>query len=263
MSDFGVKLSLPGNDIETADDTQLLFNSEWPNIKIFKNIHVQGTFSTTPQNIIIYNHGLGFVPAVIPYNLGLTGQRTDVAEIIATNINTDNQNIYFAFQGSGSTLTLDIRLSILYLDIEQAFTAPVVQTGPSAAAKPDPNFGFKISKNNKDIGSTDMRDFILHSSARSPMVHAVVPGVIPGQPPGSGNFSYTHDLPYNPMFFAYVNQPAIGLGTGAYFLQNGFFDVQTTGSTITLVNNLNGAPVSIVILKDPFQITDNVINVSL
>lgn len=252
--DFGIKLSLPGSEVETAADTQLLFNSSWPSLKIFKNIEVTQTIPALPTtNTLLYNHGLNFVPAVIPYG-GAGGSTSSggVAEISRQNVGADTNNLYLLKGGNSQPINLDIRLSILYLDITVPFTAPVIDTGPSAAARPSPDFGFKISKDGKDVSSTDLRDFILHTSARSPMVHAVVPGTIDT----SGTFTYTHDLPYNPIFFAFIQQ------TGLYVLLNGFSGLTTVGQTIT-IKGVAGTPCSIVILKDPFQITDNIINISL
>lgn len=254
--DFGIKVSLPGNDVNTADDTQLLFSSSWPSIKIFKNIQVVQTIPPTPTGTTkLYSHGLGFVPAVIPYG-GIGGSNTtgNAAEISRQNIITDSSNIYLQ-PGNSVTINLNIRLSILYLDITTPFTAPITQVGPSNAVKPDANFGIKISKDGKDVKSHDLRDFILHSSARSPMVHAVVPGVIPA----SGRFTYTHDLPYNPIFFAYIQVFGV---PGEYLLLNGFAGLQANGQTITIVGPV-GSACSVVILKDPFQITDNIIGVSV
>lgn len=250
--DFGIKVTLPGVGVDTASDAQLLFNSSWPSLKIFKNIHVTQIIPanrTMPTQI--YNHGLGFVPAVVPYG-GVGGSNTsnNIAEISRQNIGADPSNLY-VLQGNTQPINLDIRLSILYLDITVPFTAPVINNGPSSAAVPDPDFGFKLSKNNRDVDSHDLRDFIIHTGARSPMIHAVVPGVITG-----GSFSYTHDLPYDPMFFAFTQSQ------GLYVLLNGFSGLTTIGSTIS-ISGLNGTPVSIVILKDPFQITDNIINVSV
>lgn len=256
MSDFGIKASLPGVDVTTASDTQLLFSSSWPSIKIFKNIEVKQTIPAfAPSPVSLYTHNLSFVPAVIPYGgSGGANNSNGIAEISRQNIGADANNLYL-LSSSSLPINLDIRLSILYLDITSAFTAPVINTGPSTVARPDPDYGIKLSKENKDTDSQDMRDFILHSSARSPMVHAVVSGVIPA----SGTFSYTHNLSYNPIFFAFISNSNT---KNLYVLINGFSGLTTTGSTIS-VSDAVGTLVSIVILKDPFQITDNVVNVSL
>lgn len=97
--DFGVKLALPGSDVATAADYQLLFNSSWPNIKIAANPTVQivSEAALSANNFIIYNHNLGFIPPVIPYS----GFPT-TAEIGELNVgeggavvSVDNQNVYF------------------------------------------------------------------------------------------------------------------------------------------------------------------------
>jgi hypothetical protein len=263
-NDFGIKVTLPGADIATASDAQLLFSSSWPNLKIYKNLTFSGvTVDSTGSSANLahlYTHGLGFVPAVIPY-VHPSNSPGDGASINRANIVADKQNIYYLTQGPGP-LSLSVRLSILYLDIETPFTAPVINTGNSGAATPDSNYGLKLSKPNKDVKSSDLRDFILHSSSRSPMVHAVVPGYIPASSTGDSTFSYTHDLPYAPMFFAFVQQAVPVVPTSPYLLVNGYAGLSTSGNTIN-ITGVSTSKVSIIILKDPFTITDNVINVSL
>lgn len=252
--DYGIKISLPGVNIETASDTQLLFSSSWPSIKIFKNVHIQQVIPAHSTGAIkLYSHNLGFVPAVIPYG-GIAGTNTSngVADISRQNTSADTSNVYILVSNNTLPINLDIRISILYLDITTPFKAPTINTGASGISTPDSDLGFKLSKDNKDIKSTDLRDFLIHSSARSPMIHAVVPGTIPA----SGTFSYTHDLPYNPIFFAFFQT------SNTYVLINGYAGLSTSGSTIS-ITAATGSLVSIVILKDPFQITDSLINVSL
>lgn len=267
MGDFGVKVALPGVDTATASDAQLLFSSSWPNIKIFKNLpFLNITIDSTgnANNFAqLYNHGLSFVPAVIPYGKAFFSTSSDTADINRQNILADNQNLYVLTQGAGP-VSFSSRVSILYLDIETPFTAPITNNGDNNVARADTNFGIKLSKVGKDIKSNDMRDFILHSSTRSPMIHAVVPGQIPASQSGFNTFSYTHDLSYNPIFFAFIQEPGIGTlsSTTPYVLLNGYAGLSTVGNTISITGP-SISKVSIIILKDPFNITDNIINVSL
>src|SRR5258708_7118065 len=102
MSDFGIKLTLPGSDVSTASDTQLLFSSSWPSIKVFKNIFIQQTIPAfAPTPVQLYTHGLNFIPAVIPY-AGVNGTNTSngTASINRQNIGADTQNLYLLSSGS-------------------------------------------------------------------------------------------------------------------------------------------------------------------
>jgi hypothetical protein len=154
---------------------------------------------------------------------------------------------------------LDVRFMLFNLNIEQPFTAPVISTGGDNTSPPDKNWGFKLSKTGKDTGSNDMRDFLVHSSARSPMVHAVVPFTIGA----GGSYTYTHDLTYNPIFFVYTSFNSSDKAH-SYSLTSQYMGVTTQGNTITVTNSSSGTlNYSLIILQDPFLIASNIINVSV
>ncbi len=52
------------------------------------------------------------------------------------------------------------------------FTAPILTNPPSIPETID-NYIFAITKAGKDVSSTDLRDFVVHSSARSMQIHSV------------------------------------------------------------------------------------------
>lgn len=265
MGDWGIKLSLPGADVRTAPDSSLIFSSSWPNLKIATNVFIPTASATFVNGVSpVYKHNLGFVPLFVPYgnNPGITGGQGNtgvqqVANISRQNISADNQSIYFIDTG-GATGYPDIGLYVYYVDIEKPYTAPVVNVGSSTTIARSSDWGIKASKPNKNINSTDMRDFTIHSSSRAPMLHAVAPGIT--QASGSNfAFSYTHDLDYTPIFFAYVQVPS---ANNTYALFNGYSGLSTNGNTITLTTSAV-QKCSIVILKDPFSINDNIIEVNV
>lgn len=264
MGDIGIKVSLPGQDVKTAPDSQQLFNSGWPTLPIYKNIFVPAHDTQASSNgyFQVYHHGLGFVPAVLPYGNTGTGGYQASASINRQNIAFDNENIYLIPSKPG-TGTTDMGLMIFNLDIEKPYQAPNVNAALSSSIGRSKDFGIKATKENADITSTDLRDFVIHSSTRSPLIHAVVPGQLPAAPlPANTTFSYSYNLPYNPMFFAYMQDPTLS----AYTLVNGYAGLATQGNTISITGSLvnAGQPrVSIVLLKDPFYIDDNIINLSL
>ncbi len=249
MADQGIKLSLPGVDVKDAADYQLIFNSSWPTVKLFKNLRITqiNDFSTTNK---LYKHGLGYVPAVIPFG-GAGGVNTDdtTAEISRQNIFVDNQYLYIA--GGGSVVrTLTEGLMILDIDIEKPYKAPIIKEGSSSNIGTSKNYGIKLTQEGKSISSNDLRDYIIHSSARTPLLHAVVPGTLSGT-----TFSYSHDLAYSPIFFPFFQNSSTN---GKYVLLNGYTGLSTSGNTIT-IRGVAGNKVSLVILKDPFTIDDNIV----
>jgi len=236
-----IKVSLPGNDVESAD-VNLAFSSDWPNVRIIKSgeLKVLGeTFTTIP-------HTLGLTPAFLTW-----GPSSGYLDMPRQNVFVTNSNFYWSHPGNGSQLD-DLFLMVFDIDIETEYHAPTFNQSTSSSAQSVSDAGIRFTKLTKDITSTDLRDYILHSSARSPLLHAVIPKTIGV----SGNFSYTHDLPYSPIFMVYAEQ---SIATGpAYVLLNNFAGVTTSGQTITVSGITSGNKVSIVILKDPFYIDSNV-----
>ena len=233
----GIKISQPGNDVDSGD-VNLLFNSAWPTLRVItaKELKVLGeTLTTIP-------HNLGFVPMFIgwsPLNGFLNMPRQ--------NISIDSNNLYWSHPGNGSQLD-DTSIMVFDLDIEKEYLAPKINLSTSSSASAENSVGLRFTKPDKDVSSKDLRDYIIHSSTRSPMVHAVIP---------MSNGSYTHDLPYNPIFLVF-GQSSIG---GAYTLLNNFAGVTTSGSTISITGITGKA--SIVILKDPFYLDSNIVKVNL
>lgn len=258
MGDFGAKVALAGADVITAPDYNLLFSSSWPNIKVIDSIITDAV----DDSLIVYKHNLGFVPAFIPY--GGLGKSPQTAQMSRQNITVDKTNFYYIPGGPFAPGPLHIGLTYYDIDIETAFIAPEVATGSSVLAHPDPDFGIKLAKDGKDISSNDLRDYIFHSSARSPMLHAVVTGRLPAATlPAVTTFSYTYDLSYTPIFMSFLETSTLG----RYQAVNGYAGTATQGNTISISGSLtvtNPQPrVSIVILKDPFSIEDNIITVTL
>lgn len=259
----GIKIAIQGVDARTAPDYQLLFNSDWPTLKVVKNAELVASIAAnSPSGLVpLYNHGLGYPPAFLPYSL------SSGAQLPAANIGCDAQSIYFLNPGNTAPALVDIGILIFALDLTTNYTAPNIQTGGVSNAHSPRNFGVKIAKSGFDANSnTDLRDFAVHSASRGPLVHAVSTGgiLVPtGQQLGGQNingFSYTHNLPYSPIFFAYLNS----FGTkSVWTLVNGFTGTTAVGNTITVTDLGTASLGSIVTLKDPFNIDDNIINVNL
>lgn len=252
-SNIGIKVSQAGKDVEDAGDSELMFSSSWPIPKILFQGRIRSYTTVNPQPII--NHNLGYVPMFIPYDSNDT-----IVEIFREIISVDKNNIYYSSPG-GIPGAFDIGLYIFDVDIEKNFQAPNIDTGTSSSTGVDRNFGIKLSKIGKDFDSDDLRDFIIHSSTRTPMIHAVsngAPNDTGSVPNTFGNYVYEHTLPYDPLFLAYARSVAV---PGAYTLVNNFADLITNGKIITIkdLTLANDPRASIVVLKDPFQINDPVV----
>lgn len=252
--DVGLKISLPQKNVNTAADQELIFNSSWPNLSIYKAIHV--TVNAQPDiGTLVYEHNLGFVPAVIPYTpTGVSGGIVNSR----SSFFVDKKGIYVypASFGATTALTYDLYLIITTINIEENVQYPTIKTATSRELLTNTDYGFKVTKEGKDITSTSPRDYVIHSGARSPMVHSVTAGAASG-----GVFTATHDLPYTPMFLAYIgasdyDMPGINLQGNVYLSVTGFTGVTTTDTSISIDENFFYTKNSIVILKDPFTQTD-------
>lgn len=253
MGDFGIKLTQSGHDVQGAGDQELLFSSSWPVLPVVYNGKFTGLTSDNP--LVLLTHNLGFVPAFMAYTPGST------YTVGGANVSADKKNIYWSPGGGGQPpFAVSIAIKVFNIDIEKNFLAPQIRTSTSAQAHGDENFGVKFSKETKDVYSNDLRDFLIHSSTRGPMIHAVANGL--GNAPGSigntMNFNYAHDLPYNPLFLTYMQSSSLT----SYFLVSTFAATQTSGNNISIVGMPAGSRASIVVFKDPFQISDNIIKVS-
>lgn len=268
-SDFGIKVSQPGKDAPDAGDQDLLSSSSWPNPKIIFNGRITATTEEIVQPTVswgkVLKHNLGYVPFFIHY---IPNDQFDAVQgtfIFRNLISADKNNIYIgATSGGAAQLPFDVGLIVFAIDIEKNFKTPSIDVGSSSTSRGDENFGMRLTKQKKDIDSNDLRDYLIHSRTRSPMIHEVING-FPTESASLGkDFVYGHDLPYDPMFFAYI-QPGPGRSLAppyAYGLVNGFAGVSTSGKTIR-INQQAGAgyKVSLIVLKDPFIIDDNKLDI--
>lgn len=263
--DVGAKVSQPGKDVEGGNDQDLLFSSSWPNLKIVFNGRVRTKTTelvepgVTPG--VVLRHNLGYVPFFIPYIPPVSSDEEGGIFIFRNPFTADEKNIYInRLTGGAQQVNVDVYLMVFALDITKNYKASNIAVGESSSARGDRDTGIKLTKENKDTTSDDLRDYIVHSRTRSPLVHEVVTGypTKTGATASLKSFVYEHDLPYNPMFFVYQQ----GYGTvlmpsDSYLIVNGFAGIQTEGNKITVGELNKDNKVSIVILKDPFIINDS------
>lgn len=254
-----VKLAQPGYDVKTAGDENLIYSSLWPLLRIYK----QGSFtiSDVTQNVTIAEHDLPFTPMYWFFsNSTINGWQNTGAvineqrsEFFGPQANgsiviTDSA---LKFQtGGGTTGSLQIYYYIFALDLLQRFTAPIIKVG-NVGGGGDESRVFKIAKPGKDIHSHNLEDFVIHSRARSPLVHSVTPGTVQ-----SGEFTVFHNLGYNPMFFGYSKN-----SDGSYELLptgSGGSNSFVTDDNKVKFSESSSRELSIVILKDPFLIEQSV-----
>lgn len=240
---FVAKGSPQGYDVHDAIDYLLSFSSEFPLLKV----HETGTSTGT------VNHDLGYYPFFLTTNSTFIPGSVDQVSYSEWGVSTSQ-----LVRSSGATNT---RYFIFRLNLETNFTADIFP-GITSKTPEESSFVFKISKDGKDISSTDLRDFSLHSNTKSPMVHKVDNGTMTSS--GDWTRTISHGLSYTPVVFAFirVGNNAFGLAQNRYYVvppQIGItpFDYTVTATSVTVRASgpdFSDAPqVSIVVLKDPFS----------
>lgn len=251
-----VKLAQPGFDVKTSGDENLIYNSKWPLLPIYKagGVLIDRVESTQ----VLAEHDLPFIPMFWYF------ANTTIGSWENLTIARDTRAEFFGPIGDGTLSMTDKKLTltasafpfasgpaqiyyyIFAIDLDKEFKAPIINVG--AIQGGGGSREFKIAKPGKSVESNNLDDYILHSRARSPLVHSVTPGKVTG-----GEFIVTHNLGYSPMFFAYTKS------NGAYSLlssgSGGSTILSSDKEKVRFQENTDGRQISIVILKDPFEVT--------
>lgn len=253
MSNPVIKLAQPGFDVKTVGDENLIYSSKWPLLPIYKQDSV--TFDCSQLDVTLATHDLGFPPVFWYFsnntiaaweNSGVIqqGRRSEIfGPIGGGTLAVNEKRLFYTSSFPFMSGTSQLYFYIFALDLSVQYNAPIIKTGAVTGGN-DGGFVFKIAKPNKNINSHDLSDFVLHSRARSPLIHSINPS------PGTvTQFVVNHNLGYEPMFLAYIK---VG---GAYqFLQSG---QGSAGSLLADTKNItfndsSGKELTIVVLKDPF-----------
>lgn len=249
-NDMGSKVSQMEKDVRTAADQDLLYSSSWPVLRTVR--YGRSTTSVIQDGTVevanCFDHNLGYTPLFITFSANAYNGEFS-RERLLLYVNDESAAIIVPPAAPGTTLTFDFYYFLFAVDITENYTSNVFKTTTRNATK-DNDFGIKVSLRDRDINSTDLRDFSIHSGTRSPMVHSINYG----QPSGT-SFITTHTLPYKPLFYSYLNTGAEYLGKTNWFVNvNNFAATVATDSSIVLEGLLSTYYCSTVILKDPFEV---------
>lgn len=245
--DIGIKLSIPGVDVDKAG--QYIFNSSWPTI----SIAFEKTIVVPPGGRATVPHGLGFIPFVRSWLIDGAISRGDIItpEVDSENIYVYNDQIFNPLntQTTGST----IHIKAYFVDISQERNFTYVNS-PTLQAPYDPNFGIKIVKEGRDINSQDLRDFILHSRAQSPQILSIV--TTPKEVTGSAYaqsaiVGYSNPNQYIPWVFGYWSADgskyqAVPLGGQAVPV------LFVYANYVFVIGSPTDFKQSLIVLRDPF-----------
>lgn len=250
MSDYGIKVSRTGFDVNTASDKQLAFSSQWPLLPI----EAEGETVLTPAPgggfVLedIYTHNLGYAPVFVIDRL-------------------DGNPFFFPLWAWCNTTkiwfdgyldeAITIRWKVYRRPIETNFSSVNVNV-TDATQKIDADYGVLVSLPGKNIESTDKRDFCIRSDVRQLMV--AKSGYIAE---GIGGLTTDHNLGYKAMYLAYVGAYEYDEGLGedvlipnTYRLGSEADDFLLEMTTTTLTLTLYGfpfPPLAYIIFKDTLK----------
>lgn len=254
MSDLGIMVAQQGVPVETCSDWQLLFSSGWPSLKIHDAQPF--TIADATQDVTIATHNLGFAPAFWVFASGgyvnfSPGSSLAVGSLVGQSFVVNNSTLRYLGATNGNPPgSFSGYYYIFRLDMSQTIS-PKSLTSADKSFIISPDYGFMVAKNGKSIDSTDFRDFVIHSSARSPMIHMA----------GQFNFGtnpkvVNHGLGYPPLYFFYFYN-RFG-GVNSWFMATSSQDSSITADTANLTIDVPGATSSdlgfYIIFKDPFNL---------
>lgn len=262
-ADFGMIVSLLGTDVDTASDQQQLWNSGWPLLKQNKEPIAVPDPNAGVDSEASVAHGLDYPPLIWTFS-GVANEPQGYQ--LDPNTEFDATNIHSSYSYPPTGIT---RLSYVYrLDLTKDYTSPIKTTTFRSPTSFDDDFGIKILKSSaEDIDSKDLRDYAIHSGARSPLVHMVRYQALSPIDGGVGGYgcSVAHGLPYTPYFLIFaeiIDGSLIGDRPNGRWFQvyvgasGGVFVGETTNTTISFRSSVNAYKCTIVIFKDPFNIAD-------
>jgi hypothetical protein len=247
---MGIRIAQPFVNVETAEDKDLLFSSSFPMLKE----EATGVFNINglphaDTLVPVYEHKLGYHPFFLVFD-DQSKMRVSVEWQIDDNMLyfSDPFTLFPPTGGSGN-----FRWVIYRLPIFRSFKSSQIKKETTRSTIYSPDYGLKVARKGRDIGSLDLRDFTLHSKGRTPLIDQVD---VLEWAAGSDltNHTVTSNLPYNPLAFGFT-LPRSGR-QATFSMPNGgqsppIFMRTSAGLIINSTGNITGKS-SIIVFKDPF-----------
>lgn len=242
MGNFGSKHSRIEVDVKLAADTQLVFNTAWNFLKIYSEAEYIFTDSGASGNILLTNHGLGFVPLFIYLvKKGSTWVWPDTLTNKGVRIDSSDVRWYKNNDNLGS---ITIRLVVFRNRMLTAYSAPIIDTSTNSSSGSSPNFGTKMSIEGVDVKSANNNQLVMSSIFSSLPIHKITSGNL-----NSGTITIAHGLGYRPTSIWYAH---ITGGSNGYAMISMADDSQTA---VDLTNCQLYLPYTgeygLLVLKDP------------
>ena len=275
MADFGIKASQQGADVSGTADWQQLFSSSWPNLKIA--FQGRATINRSDTNQTIITHNLGYVPIFWIFNVASNSSRFSSYGYVTNGTyggycGANSTEIKY-FTNIGNASSIDVYYYVFAQPITEDFESPIIVPTPGYNINSDRDYGIKATKEGKDISSTDLRDFTIHSGTISPSIHQIstgVPTLTGDVQPLAKMFKTYHSLGSAPFSLCYIKYGANGAAifdVNYWYSMGGASGVNyirfyTTDTFVSLEEDYDlvggvapTATVSLILLKEPFSAT--------
>lgn len=118
----------------------------------------------------IFRHNLGFIPMFLIHRFVEDDTLLELANDDLSTIRMNRRELY-TYGGDQSRIVF----TIFNINLEEAYDADNSFAGVQATADKEEADAYvmQVPRDRRDIGSSDLRDFTIHTEARSPMVHKV------------------------------------------------------------------------------------------
>ncbi len=175
--DSGIKISQIGYNAKTAPDYGLIFNSSWRSQQIVAFYsHVMTTGDIPSNGYIIpitFTHGLGHVYHAESFILS-GSDKSIIAPfpifIAKNSVTFDANSSNFTIEKTETVKVGDTLIVLVYnIDIEKSSSYSFDFGEAGSASFYDRNVGIKAPSPSKSIDSSDLKDFLVHSRASTPM----------------------------------------------------------------------------------------------
>lgn len=264
MADYGLKISQPFYDATKSADSNLLFSSAWPTMpiaaeKTFTSSLYGGTDDFSGATDLVFTHNLGFIPFVAIWTKTYVSQHA--ARYISGYSLTST-----TLSMTPSTSLVSVHMTCYNINLETSIEYPFIKTSGTTAPY-DNDFGIKIVRDGRDITSTDMRDFILHSRCQSPQILTIkteADAVTSSLGGGTRDIFYTPTV-QTPLWAFGFAKNVFNKWDGVNYYNQSFprlFVTANTDGTYTYQLNIGptaaNSKAALVILRDPMFSSNNI-----
>lgn len=202
MGDYGMKVSRQGFDVKTCADHQLLFSSSFKMPVIVQSGTYYVTSPGTTQDIA--THNLGFYPVVLSWYTTASAE-LHMGTLYEGPVAVSTTKIFY--KGGSASSNKNIAYFILNVDLEEDYTAPIINTTAASQTAVTTDYGFKVSKDGYDVktaGLGDLASFSGSSAGGQPVRHQIIHkvGGVTGHVTNT-TITIPHGLGYTPMYLVF------------------------------------------------------------